>query len=698
MEYSAKMNDHALTARSAAASGMVLLKNTGNTLPLLPTDAGVGLPVAVFGVGQIRTALYEEGLTPWRSIGVLDGLQDSDLLCPDPLLARKYRTFALEHPEGGELPLNQIPFAELAEANEAAVVVLSRPAEAYDIHMTADETALLQAVTKAFSRTVLVIAAPGYVLLDDAAASCGAIVFMGLAGQEGGYALADLLTAQVIPSGHLAFTWPLSDADCKAASAVTDHFAGYRYYDAFGCDVRFPFGYGLGYGTAVLGAVSVGLDGCDVTVSAELQNISETYPALETVQVYASHPAEDRTQPVSILICFDRCRLLSPGESQTVQLRFPVTELSVYRPAASAYVLEAGTYEIRVGTNSRATYLAGAIRLTRSAVVQATEHLSMEGAAERTADPDKRYTYPGEDEERKAAHAHAIRLSDRNLPRRSRRRGSSFRGCNSDGNLHTMQEVREGKTNVFYLVASMDDVSLQQFVQQFAACPSGIAGDCAESCPMEPWQIPAAVLAKGSQWPHLEQEILDEEGNVLRRQYVTAFPAASLLACAFDPETVTAVARSMGEELQEFGIHLFMGPGANVQLRPDAVFHRLWSEDPVLSGICASVFAEGLKPYAAAVLHAEGLPETVSVSSEAFHDLYGLGFEIAAGAYQAAMLPCSTVSGQDMVQGSPLVRGLVLDCGYRGMLFGGKPAELSRLELEKAAIRILKLMVARDIR
>ena len=55
MEYTPRMLDAALTARSAAAAGMVLLKNVQNALPLTAED-GEALPVAVFGSGQIGLA------------------------------------------------------------------------------------------------------------------------------------------------------------------------------------------------------------------------------------------------------------------------------------------------------------------------------------------------------------------------------------------------------------------------------------------------------------------------------------------------------------------------------------------------------------------------------------------------------------------------------------------------------------------
>ncbi|MBP8050524.1 MAG: glycoside hydrolase family 3 C-terminal domain-containing protein, partial [Oscillospiraceae bacterium] len=433
MDITLRMSDHALTARAAAAAGIVLLQNKNRTLPLLPQEDGAPLPVAVFGIKQLQTPAFDKTMTPWRAIGVLDGLAASETVRPDALLARKYRTWAVEHPEGSEMPLTTLDFGALRHDCAAAVVVIGRTPERYSLQLTDEETAMLTRVTSVFDRTVLVLAAPGFIELNEAALSCGAIVFLGLAGQEAGGALADVLTAKVMPAGHLSFSWPEHAEAFSDASAAADQFTGYRYFDSFGVPVRYPFGHGLSYGTVAFGSVSAGLDGCDVTVSAELVNTGEEFAASELVQVYVTRPEGDLTRPVSFLDCFQKSRLLAPGESQTVTLRFPITELSVYREHAHAFVLDAGYYDIRIGTSSRACYLAGSIRLTRSAVVQAAEPLTLSAAQERTRPENVCFQFPEDLAEIEQAHKHAIRFSDRNLPRRSRRKGREFTGCRPDG-------------------------------------------------------------------------------------------------------------------------------------------------------------------------------------------------------------------------------------------------------------------------
>lgn len=199
MEYTARMNEHALVSRAAAAGSCVLLKNVENTLPFAGTK-DEPVRVAVFGIGQIFTPTGLTGMEPWRKIGILDGLTAEPTVKPDALLAHKYRAWALEHPEGSELPLGSLSMEEFASMNDAAMIVLARSAAHYDPKLTSFEQDMLKKVTGAFSRVVLVIAAPGYMELTPEARACHAIVFLGLAGQEAGYALADVVSGKVCPS------------------------------------------------------------------------------------------------------------------------------------------------------------------------------------------------------------------------------------------------------------------------------------------------------------------------------------------------------------------------------------------------------------------------------------------------------------------------------------------------------------------
>lgn len=61
---------------------------------------------------------------------------------------------------------------ELAGCNRAAIVVIARRPEQTDCTLTDSETQMLRSVTTAFDRTILVLATPGFVELNDAAMAC----------------------------------------------------------------------------------------------------------------------------------------------------------------------------------------------------------------------------------------------------------------------------------------------------------------------------------------------------------------------------------------------------------------------------------------------------------------------------------------------------------------------------------------------
>ena len=160
----------------------------------LPEPFDAPVRVAVFGIGPI---LPPPGFPAWTR-GAESGFWTAGADAPShrTLLAHKCRAWALEHPEGSEMPLGNLSMEEFASSNDAAVVVLARPAAHYDPKLTNFEQDMLKKVTGAFSRVVLVLAAPGYMELTQEARSCSAIVLLGLAGQEAGYALADVLTGR----------------------------------------------------------------------------------------------------------------------------------------------------------------------------------------------------------------------------------------------------------------------------------------------------------------------------------------------------------------------------------------------------------------------------------------------------------------------------------------------------------------------
>ena len=138
------------------------------------------------------------------------------------------------------------------------------------------------------------------------------------------------------------------------------------------------------------------VDGSDVVVTATVANTGETWPVTQVVQVYASRPAGRLPQPKHVLQGFARTKVLDPGQAQTVTIQFPLSELSTFSEDASAFVLEAGYYDISVGFSARSAMIAGSLRLMREEVVQPVMPMDMPRTQNRPA--GLAFTYHGEED------------------------------------------------------------------------------------------------------------------------------------------------------------------------------------------------------------------------------------------------------------------------------------------------------------
>ncbi len=695
MDYTPRMRENTMVARSAALGSMVLLKNVRQTLPLQPAGSEK-LPIAVFGMGQLDTVFGCAEFQAYGTASVLDGLCASDMVCPDGLLAHKYRTHRLNSP-GKDFPWNTLSMEELADNNAAALVVVSRAEDSYDPMLTQDEKALIGVVSAAFPRTVLILNTPGFMEIAPVADLCGAIVYMGIAGQESSNALADLLTGKALFQGKLNQCWPRRRADFTLANQISDIYCGYRYFDSFGTDLLYDFGHGLTYGAAELTAVSVAVDDTHLVVTADVTNTGETWPVTQVVQVYTSRPGTE--QPKYVFQAYARTKVLDPGQSQTVQIRVPLSELSSFSEDASAFVLDAGFYDVRVGFSARSTMVAGSLKLNRDAVVQPVLPMSMPRTLNRIGGTP--FTYPGEAEELAAARANAIRLAGWNIPRFSLRRPRAPQLCRPAEQPVRLEDVKHGTANLFTLVAALSDHELRHLVADFGFCPTNVPGALGASADLkEKYGIPAMTIAAGADGLLLTRDLKDpEDDRVTGHQYCTLFPAASLLGCCWSSELVAAVGSAVGREMREFGVDLWLAPGTDV-IRSPGQRHvsRCWSEEPVLCGLYTAAMAKGVGKYGAAVLRAVSMEHKTEATQRAYQDVYSLGFAMAAESAKAVLLPTQWLNeapaGEDTAQSQALIHewrfgGMFLADDER---FVGEP---DRVQLEQAALKILKFALTR---
>lgn len=349
---------HAL-AKRAAAEGAVLLKNDGGILPIAE-----GKTVAL--IGKMAESPRYQGAGSSH-------INPTRISCAKDFV--KHDVYAEGYDEKGST--TDALIAEAVKAAESADTVIifaglpdSYESEGYDrddLKMPEGHLKLIDAVAKANPDTAVVLCC-GSVVECPWADSVKGILYMGLSGQAGGEAAADLLSGKVNPCGKLAESWPFVYEDCPTAEYYRGIknpqyregiYVGYRYYDKAKKAVRWPFGYGLSYTTFEYSCISA--EG--YTVTADITNRGKCAGA-EVVQLYVAAPKGGIHRPVKELKAFTKV-YLDPGETKKVSFTLDERSFAIWD---GGWKTPGGVYKIFLGRSSADTPLSAMIRVEGEAV------------------------------------------------------------------------------------------------------------------------------------------------------------------------------------------------------------------------------------------------------------------------------------------------------------------------------------------
>jgi len=170
-------------------------------------------------------------------------------------------------------------------------------------------------------------------------------------GQEGGWAIADVLTGRAEPQGRLVVSVP------KSAGAMPYYYnhklksGGTPFAFHFGS--RYPFGYGqswtqFAYGEPQLATAQVAIDG-EITLRVKVSNTGARSGS-DVVQLYVRDKVASMVQPVQELKAFQRV-VLSPGETAVLTFTLPVDMLNFTRRDGKR-IVEPGEFELQIGASS----------------------------------------------------------------------------------------------------------------------------------------------------------------------------------------------------------------------------------------------------------------------------------------------------------------------------------------------------------
>jgi len=239
-----------------------------------------------------------------------------------------------------------------------------------------------------------------------------AIMEIGFPGGYGFYGVADILSGEANPSGHLTDTYAVTNANSPAAQnfgnyewtnadpsvninaeevEAEDIYTGYKYYETryadtvlgqgnadatvgsstgkawnYDDEVSYPFGYGLSYTTfeQTLKSVDVDLANRTVTAEVDVKNTGDV-AGKDVVQLYTSVPytdydVENKVEKSAVqLLDYEKTDMIEPGESQTVTITADAQDMASWDSSCENeagttgnWILDNGTYYFTVGNGA----------------------------------------------------------------------------------------------------------------------------------------------------------------------------------------------------------------------------------------------------------------------------------------------------------------------------------------------------------
>ena len=400
---------HAQIVREVGADGIVLLKNNG-ILPL--TGKRVALFGCTSydwisggsGFGGTSVGHY--------TVSLIEGMRSAGYEVYKPLISIYKQHIASEEKRlfpNGRPPFSITPPARAEEkaftaeemndaidGSDVAIISLGRKSgeaadrSEADFYLKEGESQLIKTVSEAYhAKGKKVI-----VLLDicspiDVASwqdQIDALVCTWQGGQESGFSVADVLSGKVNPSGKLPMTFQIkygdayadknfpANVDDKTLGAMfmwgydkdkapeernpeanidytnyeEDIYVGYRYFDSFGKDVAYPFGFGLSYTTFSYDNMNVSEAGGVYIVKVDVKNTGSR-AGRNVVELFVAAPNSKKlNKPEKELRNYAKTKNLKPGETETITMQVKTEDLASFNEKASAWKTDAGDYTFMI--------------------------------------------------------------------------------------------------------------------------------------------------------------------------------------------------------------------------------------------------------------------------------------------------------------------------------------------------------------
>jgi beta-glucosidase len=378
---------HFQDSYNVAAEAIVLLENDKNLLPLKLESVKT---IAVIGNNATKkNALggFGAGVKTKREVTPLEGLQNR---LPEGIKIQYAEGYLERYSKNendkktevtlhGPTTINELDETKLEEAITAAknsdiAIVFAGSNRDYeteasdrnDLSLPFGQEELIQKVMAVNPNTIVVFIAGAPFDIASIKEKASTIIWSWFNGSEGGNALADVILGTVNPSGKLPWTMPknLNDSPAHATNSFPgdeiveykeEFLVGYRWFDTQNIAPLYPFGYGLSYTNFEFSEIKTNKaeysENDTIEVSFSIKNTGN-FDGKEVAQLYVSKPTSTVKRAAQELKGFQKV-LVKSGTSENVTIQIPAKELAYFDVTKNDWVVEKGTYLLKIGNSSR---------------------------------------------------------------------------------------------------------------------------------------------------------------------------------------------------------------------------------------------------------------------------------------------------------------------------------------------------------
>ncbi|MCA1041823.1 glycoside hydrolase family 3 C-terminal domain-containing protein [Bacillus infantis] len=618
-------------AEDISNEGIVLLKNENNSLPLADKKINVfGTAAFSFKYGGGGSGASDQS----RAVNLFEALKNAGIDYNQELydyyagllelkeVSGKSDTGVVQVVKGmvsseeaaGEPDVTDEALNQAKEYSENAMIIVQSDAvEASDVSSDQLELSdemhdLIGEITENFSNVTIVVNAGNTLELGfvDEYPSIQSVLWVGTPGPFGTNSLAKVLSGELNPSGRITDTYVYDVNSSPASENFGDYqyenldkaylnyeegiYVGYRFYETYyqGNEegyqqaVQFPFGSGLSYTKFDWNITDQRLNNDSIEIKVEVKNTGAA-AGKDVVQVYYSPPYSPGGIEKSAinLAAFAKTKTLEPGESEVLTINFDTRNMASYDMGNEKYILEKGTYQIKLGKNVHEIDTTINFALSEDIVYQTdadtgTEYKNRFTQSENEltvlSRNDWEGTYPSDKDDSKIASDKVIeRVQGNDIGE-----DAEMPATGADNGLK-LEDLKGLEYNDPLWGDFLDQLTIEQMIDY-------VTEGAYHTRAIDELGVPRTVLLDGPAGFNF----------FFKKFEAGAYPSEIVIASTWNKDLAYDMGEVIGKEARAYGIHGWYAPALNVHRTAQGGRNfEYMSEDPVLNGRIGANLSKG---------------------------------------------------------------------------------------------------------